>query len=177
MNFEAIDTDRLTLMAMTEEALEAEQAGRLGQALGCVVPESWPPEHWEPHVFDWLRGLYARQPEQAGWHRYVALRQQDGTRVVVGTLGGFTAEARPEEAEIGYSVAGPYQGRGYATEGARALIEHIRLSGKVRDVIAHTYPHLTASVRVMEKCGMSYDGAGDESGTVRYRLRLETPLV
>jgi len=39
-------------------------------------------------------------------------------------------------------------------------------------VIAHSFPSLPASIRVMENCGMVFDGEGEESGTVRYRLQL-----
>jgi ribosomal-protein-alanine N-acetyltransferase len=170
MKFDEIETDRLTLIAMTEAALDAEQKGWLAAEIGCEVPASWPPENWEPHVFDWLRSHYARHPEAVGWHRYIALRHEDGERVLVGTVGGFRQEEVPGEAEIGYSVVGEWQGRGFATEAAGALIQHIRGCGQVGSVIAHTYPHLTASVRVMEKCGLAYDGEGTEPGTVRYRM-------
>jgi RimJ/RimL family protein N-acetyltransferase len=45
-------------------------------------------------------------------------------------------------------------GHGYATEGARALIDHgFRAQGLLR-VLATTYQDNLASRRVMEKCGM-----------------------
>jgi [ribosomal protein S5]-alanine N-acetyltransferase len=28
---------------------------------------------------------------------------------------------------------------------------------------------------VMEKCGLTYDGEGEEAGTIRYRLQLRPP--
>jgi ribosomal-protein-alanine N-acetyltransferase len=38
-------------------------------------------------------------------------------------------------------------------------------------VAAETYPSLTASLRVMEKCGMTLAGEGAEGGTVRYIIK------
>ena len=101
MIFSEVRTERLTLIAMTLEALAAEQEGRLAETFGCEVPESWPPEHWEAHVFDWLRGHYERSRSRWDGHRYVALRREDGSRLLIGTVGGFTKEPGAEEAEIG----------------------------------------------------------------------------
>jgi ribosomal-protein-alanine N-acetyltransferase len=102
----------------------------------------------------------------------VSLVASDGQRTLIGTLGAFTKPGQPNECEIGYSILPPYEGMGLATEGARALIEYLREDERVKSVIAHTFPSLTGSVRVMEKCGMVFEGEGEEEGTVRYRLRL-----
>ena len=96
----------------------------------------------------------------------------DGRRTLIGTVGAFTKADRPSECEIGYGILAPYEGRGFATEAARALIEYVRADERIESVIAHTFPSLSGSMRVMEKCGMVFDGDGDEAGTIRYRLRL-----
>ena len=74
--------------------------------------------------------------------------------------------------EFGYEILPPYEGRGFATEGAKALIEYLRRDERIESVIGHTFPSIPASIRVMEKCGLVYDGEGEEAGTVRYRLWL-----
>jgi RimJ/RimL family protein N-acetyltransferase len=40
-------------------------------------------------------------------------------------------------------------------------------------VIAETYPHLTPSIGVMEKCGLAFAGEGSEEGVIRYELPRE----
>ena len=60
--------------------------------------------------------------------------------------------------EIGYAVAPGYQGRGYATEAAQALIEYAMSTGLVRAVRAHTLPKSNPSTRVLEKCGFNFLG-------------------
>jgi RimJ/RimL family protein N-acetyltransferase len=55
--------------------------------------------------------------------------------------------------EIAYGVAPGYQGRGYATEAAEALVAYALGSGRVRTVRAHTLPKANPSTRVLEKCG------------------------
>lgn len=55
--------------------------------------------------------------------------------------------------EIAYGVDPEYQGRGYATEAARALVNFAFRSGQVCLVRAHTRAENNASMRVLAKCG------------------------
>jgi ribosomal-protein-alanine N-acetyltransferase len=174
LRLEDIVTMRLSLIAITPEMLFSEKAndGRLGELIQCVIPVNWPPADWEPHVLDFLLAQFAENPDQLGWCRYVSFVRPDGHRVLIGTLGAFTRAERPSECEIGYSILAPYEGRGLASEGAAALIDYLRGDARLSSIIAHSFPSLTASIRVMEKCGMVFDGEGEEAGTVRYRLLL-----
>jgi [ribosomal protein S5]-alanine N-acetyltransferase len=169
-----IATSRLSLICLTPEMLRSEQAGegRLGELIRCVVPTNWPHENWEPHVYDFMLTQLAEYPEQLGWHRYVGLISPDGSRTLVGSLGAFTKAGHPSECEIGYGMLPQFERQGFATEGAKALIEYLRGDERIESVIAHTFPSIPASIRVMEKCGMVFDGDGEEAGTVRYRLAL-----
>jgi len=169
-----IVTSRLTLIALTPEMLMSEKNGdgRLGELIKCVIPENWPLKDWELHVYDFLLTQLAEHPEQLGWPRYVSFVPPGGLRTLIGTLGAFTKAAKPSECEIGYSILAPYEGRGFATEGARALIDYVRGDDRLDSVIAHTFPSILASIRVMEKCGLVFDGEGEEPGTIRYRLHL-----
>ena len=171
---EDILTPRLALIAITPAMVLAEKNSdpRFAELVGCAVPHEWPPENWEPHVFDWLLDHFERDPATVGWTRFVALRQADGSRTLVGTVGGIVTEAAPHEVEVGWGMLPQFEGRGLITEAAQAFIDRIRATGRFSSVIAHTFPWLGGSIRVMEKCGMSYDGPGSEAGTVRYRLRL-----
>jgi [ribosomal protein S5]-alanine N-acetyltransferase len=170
-----IVTSRLSLIAITPEMLLSEKNGdgRLGELIQCVIPANWPLTDWEPHVYDFLLSQLAEHPEQHGWPRYVGLVEPDGQRRLIGSLGAFTKAGRPEECEIGYGILPPYEGLGFATEAARALIDYVRRDERIESVIAHTFPSLPGSIRVMEKCGLVFDGEGEEVGTIRYRLRLK----
>lgn len=73
--------------------------------------------------------------------------------VVIG-LCGFTGPPDSDGlVEIAYSISPDYQGRGLATEAAKALVDFASSSGRVRTVCAHTLPEMNASTRVLEKCG------------------------
>lgn len=160
-------TPRLRLVPITIPRMRADAAHspRLAQLIRAHVPSSWPPEHWEPHVFDFIRKQYAQHPHTRGWNRYIILRSGS---ILIGTLGAFTRS--DTEAEIGYSILPPWQRMGLATEATLAHIAFLFENHSLESLIAHTFPHLTPSIRVMEKCGFQPVGAGDEPGTIRYRL-------
>ena len=61
MTFPDILTPRLRLVAIVPMLLRVEGA-RLAQCVRAEVPAEWPPEHWEPHVYDFLEALYGRAP-------------------------------------------------------------------------------------------------------------------
>src|SRR6201999_144634 len=126
---------------------------QLGELIQCSIPTNWPPVDWEPHVFTNLLQLFEQHPKQIGWHRYTALRHDDGSRTLIGCTGAYWRESTPSECELGYSILPPREGQGLATEAARAIIAYIRNvqaseNGHVprlTSLVAHTFPHLAGS--------------------------------
>ena len=164
-------TSRLVLIAITPAMLHAELAadGQLSTLTRAQVPADWPWEEWEPHVLEFLLKQFEQHPQQIAWNRYIALREP---RMLIGGIGCFALESEPTQAELGYGLLPEYEGHGYATEAAREVIAHVCQTPSLTSLIAHTYPHLQRSIRVMEKCGFALEGPGGEPGTVRYRLIL-----
>lgn len=60
--------------------------------------------------------------------------------------------------EIAYGIVPAYQGQGYATEAAAALVAFAFESGRVRLVRAHTLAANHASNHVLTKCGFASIG-------------------
>jgi RimJ/RimL family protein N-acetyltransferase len=60
--------------------------------------------------------------------------------------------------EIAYGIAPDYQGKGYATETAGALIDLASQDERVRTICAHTLREANASTRVLGKCGFKNAG-------------------
>jgi RimJ/RimL family protein N-acetyltransferase len=69
---------------------------------------------------------------------------------------GFTERA--EGLTIGYWIGEPYWGRGYATEAARAMIDHIFSTTGLEEIAASCRVTNPASRRVLEKCGFQWTG-------------------
>lgn len=81
--------------------------------------------------------------------------------------GGFIGwfEFRPfaedlEEIELGYRLKKSAWGRGYATEGSRALVRKGFAELGVRRIVAIALVVNTASVRVMQKAGLKFEKRG-----------------
>ncbi|WP_236594672.1 GNAT family N-acetyltransferase [Saccharothrix sp. 6-C] len=84
-------------------------------------------------------------------------------------------------AELGYRLHPDHWGRGYATEGAAALVEHGRAAGLTR-IVAYAMTVNTGSRRVLEKVGLRHVRTfhedwpehieGAEHGDVEYVLDL-----
>jgi ribosomal-protein-alanine N-acetyltransferase len=85
-------------------------------------------------------------------------------------LCGFTGPPDSESiAEIAYSIAPDYQGKGYATEAAMALVDYAFQSGRVESIRAHTLPQTNASTRVLQKCGFVRAGESIDEGKIVWR--------
>ena len=87
----------------------------------------------------------------------------------------------PDNIELGYRLRKSAWGKGYATEGSRALIRKGFIELGVRRVVASTMTVNIASRRVMEKAGLTLERTfhqewpdrieGAEQGDVEYALR------
>jgi len=77
--------------------------------------------------------------------------------VLIG-MAGFPGPPSDGVAEIAYGIAPSYQGKGFATEVAKALFKFASRDSRVRTICAHTLPEMNASTRVLEKCGFRKAG-------------------
>jgi [ribosomal protein S5]-alanine N-acetyltransferase len=73
--------------------------------------------------------------------------------LVIGMCGFNTPPDSDGVVEIGYGIAPSYQGKGYASEAARALVDFATRDVRVKTLRAHTLAQKNASTRVLEKCG------------------------
>jgi RimJ/RimL family protein N-acetyltransferase len=165
-------TERLDLVAMTAECapLAAGDPRALADALSATVPDDWPPEHIDAPTMAFIRDKLT-DPVYAGWWPWFVLRRNaDGTRRLVGIAAYKGPPDVDGQIEVGYSVVPSEQRQGYATEAVAALIDRAREIPGVRRIIGETLPHLTPSIRVMEKLGFKFVGPGSEDGVVRYEL-------
>jgi RimJ/RimL family protein N-acetyltransferase len=90
---------------------------------------------------------------------------------------GFTG-ARPADdglPELLYGLRRPWWGQGLATECAGAVLDHLFGPAGVAEVIALADAPNDASVRVMERLGMTFERRGDHHGldTIVYRLSAD----
>lgn len=92
----------------------------------------------------------------AGYGVCAAIEKSSGDFVGWLSLRPYDA-ADPGTVELGYRLRRESWGRGYATEGARALIRKAFTELGARRVYATTYQDNLASRRVMEKAGLTLE--------------------
>lgn len=163
-----LSTERLELIAATPELLRAELAAPalLAELLGVAVPDVWPPGLNTRETLEYTLRFLEGGPDRAGWMSWYYVRKAG--RVLVG-LGGYAGLPADGCVEVGYSVLEAHQRQGFATEATRALIDRAFSLG-VYTVTAQTLPDLLPSIRVLERLGFRYVGAGSEEGAIKYSL-------
>src|SRR4051794_21677354 len=96
-----------------------------------------------------------------GWERegvgyWMFFERATGAPVARGGLSHAEFDARPE-VEVGWTVTPERWGEGFATEVGAAAVDVAFGALALPDVVAYTLPHNTASRRVMEKLGFTYE--------------------
>jgi [ribosomal protein S5]-alanine N-acetyltransferase len=100
--------------------------------------------------------FHVRVPCEPGYGSFLAV--ESVLDAVVG-IGGFKGPPTSDGAiEIAYGTFPPFEGKGYATATAGALIALARRHPRVRLILAHTLPEPNASTRVLKKNGMTFAG-------------------
>lgn len=83
-------------------------------------------------------------------HSYSWVMDVDG--IVVGTIGAYDYDG--EKIEVGFSVCRRWQGRGFATEALKKVLEYLLGNEGIPCVTAWCAEENTASRKVLEKAGM-----------------------
>ena len=104
----------------------------------------------------WLEKALAATESDPWLHGFKATLREDGTIVADVAFKGPPSD--DGFVEIASGIAPEHQGRGFATEAARALIVFARQAAGVRVVRAHTRHDNLASLRVLAKCGFRFVG-------------------
>jgi len=150
MNIPTIQTPHLLLRAWTPQDAPVWSSILHEDGILRYFPNPKPPlpekakDYIEHHQSHW---------EKFGYGHWAVVTRQDGE--VVGWNG---LEYLPEldETEVAFLLSKRVQGRGYATEAALASVRFGFKTVGLPKVIGLVHPENAASVRVLEKCGLSF---------------------
>ncbi|HET9504088.1 MAG TPA: GNAT family N-acetyltransferase [Hymenobacter sp.] len=174
-------TPRLQLLAASRALLTAElhKPQYFPVLLGAAQPASWPPPGYDREAMQYfLEKLTAGGRDAAGWYNWYALLKPEGDvpRTLVGS-GGFTGPPNAAGcAELGYSIAAEWRGRGLATELVAGLVQQAAATGQVRRLVAHAQPENLASQKVLLANGFTSTGT-DVNGQLRFERAVEPAAV
>jgi RimJ/RimL family protein N-acetyltransferase len=128
-----------------------------------------------PYSADDARAFVSRGQDQS-WPSFLLIRPENGQAIGCAGLGEHDGEP-----ELGYWIARPFWGQGYATEAGAGVLEIARLLGH-RRVNAGHFVDNPASGRVLRKLGFVPTGQarprfscarGSEAAAFEYVLDLE----
>jgi RimJ/RimL family protein N-acetyltransferase len=141
-----LETERLTLRAPCHE--DAKAITRLVNERRIAENTARIPH---PYGIADARHFIGAVNRQEGEASFVIIR--DGA-----LIGGCGVEPREDTAEIGYWLGIRFWGQGFATEAARALIDHAFEDLHYEALEAGARVSNPASRRVLEKCGFQWTG-------------------
>jgi len=154
----ALRTHRLILVPITRDLVEAVLAADRVEAeriVGARFPDLWPGRALVERAFSCPVEKIRREPDAWLWGARVLVTKDEN--LVVGSV---VLNGRPDGGvvEVAYGVDEAFQGKGYATEGTRAVVGWALDQREVARVQACTFPWHVASQKVLEKCGMQRAG-------------------
>ena len=131
----------------------------------------------EPFSPEQTRDLLTRKSAMISWAAEgdwlgaAVVERESG--LVVGDVGLRWLSERDRTAEIGFIFDPRHQGKGFATEAARVLLEWAFGSARMHRVIGRTEARNTASNRVLEKLGMRLEAHFVENEWVKGEWQSE----
>jgi len=150
-------TEHLELVSLnvdTVDALIAGDAAELLHATGGRFPNPFElPPLFDRDALSDMRG--AIESKSASHETSFVLIERESSEVI--GIAGLSPTGDPDTMAVGYSVYPIYEGRGYATEAARSLIDQALADGAAC-VRATIPPGNDASIRVAEKAGLERAG-------------------
>ncbi len=167
MQIPSIETARLLLRPWTMADSEAWfQLLQEPDILRYFPDTSPPPRHKaeayiEHHLRHW---------EQFGYGHWAVVTPID--EAVIG-WNGLEYLPSLEQVEVAYLLSQRAWGRGYATEAARAAVRFGFETAALPAIIGLVHPDNAASIRVLEKCGLTYSDEIELWGMGLRRYRIE----
>jgi RimJ/RimL family protein N-acetyltransferase len=146
-----LETERLVLREFTADDVDnLVELDADPEVIKWTPDERTTREQVEQHVLPHFRRFYEETPGFGFW-----AVEEKATGEFIGWFHLRPGEGHgPDEPELGYRLRGSAWGKGYATEGSRALIDKAFSEHPIRRVLAETSAIHIASRRVMEKAGL-----------------------
>ena len=148
-----IQTARLLLRPLTFQDAEAMFSGWVTD-MDVVRYLSWKPHMSIDETKRILSFWISNYPDPKFYLWGIQIQQGR----LIGTISFHSISEPFERAEVGYAIARPFWGKGYASEALGALLKVAFTTIGLNRVEAHHSIHNPASGRVMEKCGMQREG-------------------
>lgn len=162
-----ISSDRLLLRSMRIEDSSPVYAYRSNPDV--VRYQMWCPTS-EQEVRRFIREQRGLAPGMPGvWYQFAII--ETGNDRLIGDCGVLVPIDQPDVAELGLTLHPDSQGKGYATEALRALIEYCFHTLHVHRIIARTHPDNNRSLALLKRCRFSRMPTGQDVKELAFILQ------
>lgn len=148
-----LETDRLVLRKMkVSDYADMYEYSRLDTVTEYLLWRSHPDARYTRDYLSYIQGQY-----RAGdFYDWAIVHKESGK--MIGTVGYARLDFENNSAEIGYVLNPDYWRRGYATEAVAKVIDYGFHELNLHRIEARYIVGNEVSRRVMEKCGMTFEG-------------------
>jgi RimJ/RimL family protein N-acetyltransferase len=158
--FAALTADRVALRRFQPGDVEAFVRYRSLDEVARY--QSWDAPYPRAAGVDFVRQMMTRHPDTAGaWCQFAVVLRATGELIGDCAAGPHGDDVR--QAEIGLTIAPGFQGRGFATEAARGLLDYLFGARRKHRVVAYCDARNAASAAVLHRLGMRREGHLRES--------------
>lgn len=157
-----IKTDRLEMVTLSADMMEAILKGErvLHEKVNSYrLAQEWPLDVYK-QFFSYKIERFRKYPHEDEWEGIIIDRKD---QLVVGDMGFKGGPNEDGIIDLGYSIVPSYQGKGYATEMGKAMVEWAFTHSDVKKLVATCNPDNFASIRVLEKIGFKRTNELEES--------------
>jgi RimJ/RimL family protein N-acetyltransferase len=177
---ETIRTPRLELVSMSVPFMQALQRRDFGVAereMDASVPR-WMPTQLKNFLVYRLAQL-ERDPTEREWlGRAMVVKDEQGGRHAVGSIGFHGRPDSAGRAEIGYGIDPRYRRQGYTSEAVRAMFDWAHSKHGITRFVASVAPNNRPSLALIRNFGFTRVGEQmDEIDGLEYVFETTWPLV
>ena len=148
-----LETNRLFLRPFNENDVDAVFAIRKNADVMLYIRE---PQTSRSEAENWINFVSSRwENEKIGLGAVI----EKSSNQLIGWCGLWRL-TETNETEIGYALGKDFWGKGYAVEAAEAYLHYGFETLNLKEIVAVARPENSASRRVMERIGMTYDYTG-----------------
>lgn len=153
MNSPQLETERLILRKFTDNDLEALFAILKDEKVNTFLP--WFPLKSMEEAQAFYESVYLAKYRMPQAYAYALCRKEDNTPV------GYVNVETDDSHDMGYAILPEFQGRGYVTEAASAVIAQVKKDGIPYITATHDVKN-PKSGGVMQRLGMHYQYSYEE---------------
>jgi RimJ/RimL family protein N-acetyltransferase len=160
VDFSSMTSARLELRRFRPDDLEAFVAYRSDPRVARY--QAWEAPYPAGTGREFIEQLQGSHPDTpGGWFQFAVTLRETGA--LIGDCAARVLASEPRNAEIGFTFATAWQGRGYATEAVRRLLQYLFVERDKHRVAATCDDRNLRSAALLERVGMRREGRLIES--------------